>query len=69
MSLVKTKREEAGLSIAEAARRAGMLTTKLWKIEHGERRLTVEDCARLAIAFGCQPQELIPTFPEKGPCT
>jgi transcriptional regulator with XRE-family HTH domain len=41
MSLVKEKREEAGLTMSEVARRAEMRLTKLWKIEHGELRLLV----------------------------
>lgn len=60
MSLVREKREAAGLSMSEVARRANMGLTKLWKIEHGELRLKVDDVPRLARAIGCAPSELIP---------
>ena len=64
MSLVSVKRKEAGLTMTEVARRANMLLTKLWKIEHGERYLRVNDVAVLARAIGCQPSELIPALDE-----
>jgi len=60
MSQVKAKREAAGLSMSEVARRAKMLGTKLWKIEHGERRLTLEDAARLAEVLGCDVKDFLP---------
>lgn len=62
MTLVTLKRKEAGLTMSEVARRANMLLTKLWKIEHGERRLTAEDIPVLARAIGCAPSDLIPSL-------
>jgi len=60
VSLVKQCREAAGLSMAEVARRANMVHTRLWKIEHGELRLHFEDVPRLANAIGCEVLDLIP---------
>lgn len=69
MSLVRTQREAAGLSLSEVARRAGMLVSKVWKIEHEELALKARDIAALARAIGCDPRELIPpetpAHPEK----
>jgi len=65
MSLVKAKREAAGLTMSEVARRANMRLTKLWKIEHGALRLKVDDVPRLARAIGCHPSELIPDYDEE----
>lgn len=67
MSLVREKREAAGLSISEVARRAKMLGTKVWKIEHGERRLTLEDAARLAEVLGCEVTDFLPQSKEEAP--
>jgi len=68
MSAVSIKRKEAGLSLSEVARRANMLVTKLWKIEHGERRLMAADVLPLAQAIGCDPRDLLPAL-EEGPST
>ena len=64
MSLVTAKREEAGLSMSEVARRANMLLTKLWKIEHEQYRLLAADVPALARAIGCQPSDLLPALEE-----
>ena len=64
MSLVTAKREEAGLSMAEVARRINWVHTKLWKIEHGERRLLAEEVPVLARAIGCDPSDLLPSLAE-----
>lgn len=63
MNLLQREREARGLSLSEVARRAQMRTTKLWKLEHLELRLKVEDVPRLARAIGCEPLALIPTEP------
>lgn len=68
MSRVAEKRKEAGLSMTEVARRAHMLVTKLWKIEHGELRLKADDVPVLAKAIGCDPRDLLPCLPEEEPC-
>jgi hypothetical protein len=60
MSLVKARREEAGLTLTEVARRADMLCSKVWKIEHDHRRLTLADAARLARAIGCTVGDFLP---------
>jgi transcriptional regulator with XRE-family HTH domain len=64
-SLVTMHRKAARLSMSEVARRAGMIPTKLWKIEHGERKLYVAEVARLAQAIGCLPSDLIPDIAEE----
>ncbi len=65
MSLLKAKRQQAGLSVSELARRVNMGMTRLWKIENGELRLKVDDVARLARALGCQPSDLIPPLDDE----
>jgi transcriptional regulator with XRE-family HTH domain len=60
MLLVKARREEAGLTLTEAARRADMLCSKVWKIENDQRRLTLVDAARLAAAIGCDLEDFLP---------
>lgn len=60
MSLVRQKREEAGLTMAEVARRAKMHPPTLCKIEHNQRKLKADEVAALARAIGCQPHDLIP---------
>lgn len=64
MSLVTREREKAGLSMSEVARRARMHFSTLWKIEHGQRKLYVNEVALLAQAIGCQPSALIPDIAE-----
>ena len=67
-NVIRSKREAAGLTMAEVARRAKMHHTKLWKIEHGERRLMAADVLPLAQAIGCDPRDLLPAL-EEGPST
>ena len=59
-ALIRHKRTEAGLSMSEVARRADMLLTRLWKIEHGEYYLRAEDVTKIARAIGCDPRDLLP---------
>ena len=62
---VKAKREAAGLTMSELARRTNMRLTKLWKIEHGERALKARDIAILAQALGCDKGDLVPDVDEE----
>jgi len=66
-SLVQVERERAGLTLSELARRTGMYLSALSKIEHGTRKLYVDEVARLAQAIGCKPSALIPELPEPEP--
>jgi transcriptional regulator with XRE-family HTH domain len=71
MSLVRRKREEAGLTQTEVAKRAHMTGSKLSKIESGALKLKVDDVLVLARALGCKPSELIPDLeeePASAPC-
>ena len=63
-ALIRSKRTEAGLSMSEVARRADMLLTKLWKIEHGEYYLRAEDVPKIARAIGCDPRDILPADPD-----
>jgi transcriptional regulator with XRE-family HTH domain len=67
MSLIRAARTAAGLTMTETARRAGLRLTKLWKLEHGEQRVHVEDVVRLAHAIGCPPSTLLPILDEGEP--
>ena len=68
MSLVRTERQRANLSMSEVARRAKMHLPTLWKIEHGQRKLKVDEIALLARAIGCKPSDLIPDItPDNDP--
>ena len=60
MSLLREKREQAGLSLTELAARAHMIPSKLSRLENGILKLKVEDLLVLARALGCQARELIP---------
>ena len=59
-TLIRSKRTEAGLSMSEVAKRADMLLTKLWKIEHDEYYLRAVDVPKIAHALGCDPRDLLP---------
>lgn len=58
--LVRTRRENAGLSLTELSRLSGLSISKLSKIENGKLKLQINDIAVLARAIGCMPSELIP---------
>lgn len=60
MSLLRTKREEAGLTLAELAARAQMIPSKLSRIERSILQLKVDDVLILAPVLGCDPGELLP---------
>jgi len=65
MTQVKAQREAAGLTLTAVAQRTGMLCSKVWKIENGERRLTLVDAVKLAKAIGC---EVLDFIDEEAPC-
>ncbi len=60
MSLVKLRRQQAGMSQAELAKHAHMTASKLSKIENGHLKLKVTDVLLLARVLGCDPGELMP---------
>ena len=62
MSLITTKREEAGLSMTECARRAGMDLGKLSRLERGLMPLKLPDIALLARVLGCDTKDLVPSL-------
>jgi transcriptional regulator with XRE-family HTH domain len=45
-------RQARGLSLTEAARRARLEGSYLWRIEHGERRPSLRTLAKLAEVYG-----------------
>ena len=62
MSLLEKQRLKAGLTIAELSRRTQLPPDMLSKIEHGHRRLHVQEVATLAKALRCKPETLIPAW-------
>lgn len=68
MSLITQKREAAGLTMTECARRAGIDLGKLSRIERGIMPLKVPDIARLARALGCETKDLVPSLKEWDAC-
>lgn len=68
MSLITQKREAAGLTMTECARRAGIDLGKLSRIERGMMPLKVPDIARLARALGCETKDLVPSLAEWEGC-
>ena len=67
MTPLQRKREEAGLKLTELASRAQYDPTILSKIEHGKRRMSVDDVMRLARAIGCHPSDLLPDIEYETP--
>lgn len=59
MSLVKLRREQAGLTQSELAKRANMTASKVSKIENGHLQLKEEDILTFARVLGCKTSELI----------
>lgn len=60
MSLLKKRREHAGISLTELSNLSGFSISKLSKIENDKLKMQINDVARLARAIGCQPSDLIP---------
>ena len=65
MSLVKRRREQAGLSQAELAKRAHMTASKLSKIENGHLKLKEADILTFARLLGCKTSDLLPDIEEE----
>lgn len=61
---LRERREEAGLSVQEAADASGMAYSAFARLERGEREPTISTLQRLAAALGCTPADLIPAQPE-----
>ena len=64
MSVVREKREKAGLGQEELARAAGISVFKLSRIELGRQPLQVPDAIELAKVLQCDPTELFPALRE-----
>jgi transcriptional regulator with XRE-family HTH domain len=60
-SRVKALRERRGWSIAETARRAGLSTSMLWKVENGQTTLTYGKLVKLAVGLEVPVAELFAT--------
>tara|TARA_B100000941_G_scaffold286830_1_gene261014 strand:+ start:117 stop:470 length:354 start_codon:yes stop_codon:yes gene_type:complete len=57
---IRTCRKRAKLTMTELAERAGTSRSQIYKLEAGERQLTLEWMQRLAKAIGCTLEELLP---------
>ncbi len=57
-SCVAALREQRKWSVTETARRAGLSTSMLWKVENGQASMTYEKLVALADAFGVEIGEL-----------
>jgi transcriptional regulator with XRE-family HTH domain len=63
---IAARRQEAGLSQRELARRAGIYQPTLSRIESGKAtRVTVDMLEAIAQALGCEPADLLKSTPRK----
>ncbi|QXX74263.1 helix-turn-helix domain-containing protein [Methylovirgula sp. HY1] len=53
-------RERREMTLEALAERAGISTTYLWRIENGERNLSLKNLKKLASALSIQQKELVP---------
>ncbi len=60
---ISAVRKRAGLKIEELAERAGLSTTYVWRMERGERNVSLKNLQKLADALGVAPSELIESKP------
>lgn len=60
---LKWRRVASGLSLTEAAKRAGCDKSHLSKAEHGVYSISVELLAQLARIYGCEIRDLMPDEP------
>lgn len=60
MSIVLTKRKEAGIGQEALANAAGMSIFKLIRIERNKQQLRPKDAIALAKVLGCSPMDLLP---------
>jgi SOS-response transcriptional repressor LexA len=56
-------RKRVGLKIEELAERAGLSTTYVWRMERGERNVSLKNLQKLADALGVAPSDLIESNP------
>ena len=56
-------RKRVGLKIEELAERAGLSTTYVWRMERGERNVSLKTLQKLADALGVAPSDLIESKP------
>ncbi|WP_405506309.1 helix-turn-helix domain-containing protein [Streptomyces cyaneofuscatus] len=61
---VKLLRTRRGWTQAEMARQAGVSENRVWGLEVGKRRVTVNDLARFAEVFGVTPERMLSDDPE-----
>ena len=65
MSPLRAKREQTGLTVTELAARAGMIPSKVSRVERGILKLTVDDVLIFARVLRCEPGELMPKIAEE----
>lgn len=56
---VVTRRKAAGLSVRQAARMGHMHTSTWMRVERGDAALELSTLARVGIALGCHPVDLM----------
>jgi transcriptional regulator with XRE-family HTH domain len=56
---IRACRKRAGLTMTELAERADTSRNQIYKLEVGERQLTLDWIHRLAPAIGCRKEELL----------
>ena len=56
-------RKRVGLKIEELAEGAGLSTTYVWRMERGERNVSLKNLQKLADALGVAPSDLIESKP------
>ena len=56
-------RKRAGLKIDELAEKTGLSTTYIWRMERGERNVSLKNLQKMAEALGVAPSELIEQKP------
>lgn len=59
---IRTRRRELGLSQEELAERAGLHRTYIADIERGERNVSLENIAKLALALQLRVSELFANY-------
>jgi len=69
MRRLKRRRVAAGLTLRDAAARAGCHWTTIGKLEHGDRSADPRILAALAKAYDCKITDLMPPEPGAFPAT
>lgn len=65
--LVRARRESAGMTQSELARRVGMTRTSISNIESGRQRLQIHTLYDVARALDIPPEALLPTYADPEP--